>query len=235
MATKLTLASPANFAANSLVTEFPAVSGLGWAAFFGDGSLNNQDNANLAGTGAFTNVGSGPVLSQNFATFTYGTNALQTPTPDASTFTMLWVCRFKNAFSVSGGVGDGTNNSGVQFSSSGQMTFGVAGLVGATLAGLYTGQWICMCMQKGPVGAYGALTNLSAGTTAPSTAVMNSVINTVNANWQIGGAQTVLTGYGNPVDIAFSMGARSVMSAQQQAQAYTSLKAIMAARNIVVL
>jgi hypothetical protein len=235
MATKLTLASPANFAGNSLVTEFPGVANLGWAAFFGDGSLNNQDNANLAGTGAFTNVGSGPTLSPNYGTFTYGTNALQTPTPDAATFTLLQVVRFKSAFSVSAGVGDGSSNSGLQFSSTGQMTFGVAGLVGATLAGLYTGQWICMCMQKGPVGAYGALTNLSAGTTAPSTAVMNSTVNTVNANWQIGGAQTVLTGYGNPVDIAFSLGARSVMTAPQQAQAYASLKAVLAGRNIVVL
>lgn len=234
MATKFALASPANFAGNSLMTEFPIIANLGWAAFVGDGSLNAQDNVNLAGTGALANVGSGPVLNPNFGRFTAGTNGWQTPTPDAVSFTLLQVVRFNASFAMEAGVTDGSFTTAVEWTAAGQQTAGQPGTLGATLAGLFAGQWICMAFTKGPNGALGALTNLSAGTTAPSTAVSTGT--KANANWQVGSIQASgIGGFTFASDIAFTLGVPSVVPLATLQQAYASLKGILAPRGIVVV
>ena len=232
MASKFALASPASFSSNSLLTEFPSLTGLGWAAFFGDGTVNSLDGTNLAGTGAFTNVGSGPVLSSNYGRFTCATNGLQTPTPDAVSFTVLSVVRFNTSFAVIAGVDDLTFNADVKWTAAGILCGGYSGINGATLSGTFAGQWICVAVTKGPNAAYGTLYNLSTGASANSSLVSAGA--KASANWQIGSKQTTPSGYTHPSDIAFSLGVPLVMSGAQMTQAYNSLKAIMAKRSITV-
>jgi hypothetical protein len=236
MAIKAVIAGGANFASSALFTEFPPIPSLnqGWATFVGDGTLNSQDGSNLAGSGAFTNVGSGPLLHPNYGTFTPILSAWQTPIVDVPTLTLLHVFRFNHAFSYICGVWDATtNNTGIQQNAPGALVIsGLAGSAGCSLSGVSSTGWVCLSFTKGPSGSFGVLTNLSTGATSQSTAVAASAHST--ANWQIGSSQNAPSGYQFPTDIAFSLGVPAVLTPAQQTQAYVALKAILAGRGITV-
>jgi hypothetical protein len=227
-----------NFASNSALLEFPTVTGLRFASFIGNGSLNALDNTDLSGTGNPTNVGSGPTLQSNYGTFTYQTAAWTTAAAPQASETLIFVTRYTGPTQSStiAGLYQASDFSGpILWLNSTIYTNGgnsSAGFPPADSTVLIQGSWYCIVVQHS-TGVVGVTKNLSIGTSTNSSGVQAATIGTTP--WQIGTWGGTLTGYTNTCDIAFAMICGQVMSGAQLTQAYNSLKRTMSARNISIL
>lgn len=228
----------------SIGTVIAPISGLQFAAFFGDGTVNPRDNTNLVpGGSTFANIGSGPDLSPTFGDFTNVTKCLDTGMADAyPNPTTIIVAAAKPA------VGPPAGATLAQFSTNvaaGTCLF-VASHVSTIVGNIVSSGDVLTVSSAPPAfptfglyawvitpGAVSMLYDLTRAGTATGT-VTNTMVGPHSGTWQIGSYVSALGGSSTPVQIAFALGAATGLNLTQLNAFAAALRFPLAARGIIV-
>jgi len=223
--------------------EPPIIPGLKFAAFFGQ---SPGDNLNLVPGGApFTNIGSGPAPSTNFATFTPGSGSLSTGMTDNPTeFTMVFaamgnpsfaygtLARFEpgqsSIYMVWSAVASPPRYQVFSYSSGAQFQ-------GSPIVSMPcpVGQTWTFYAATSKVGQPAVFHDFTSGTVVPTANPIAGTSRPIAGNWNIGCIVPV-TGFDQPMRIAFALGANHAMTQADLQQLADAVRYRLSLRNIVL-
>lgn len=220
---------------NIIGIEEPAITGLRFETFFGDGTLNSSDGTNLVPGGTtFANIGTGPVMSPNFGAVTPVTASLDTGLSDPYPLSQTLIVVASAAplpatimqFSPIGSNGAALCFFNRLVTQPGLMTFNI----NSTAMPLATTAWAIYAWVW-TIGSPLVLYDLTQNLTVSSAAAMQQSGHPTAGTWQIG-AGLPNSGFVNPINVAYALGANSAVNITQLNQFAAALRFYLIARGI---